>query len=111
MSLLMSNPADGAIAIVEPDDVDRWKVRGWQPADKPADTEMIWMHNATTDGRAKCPLGVVEQWRALGWELSAPPEPVDLTKDRRFTDQPANEPAAKAPTKSARTGRQTQTEE
>lgn len=119
----MSNPADGAYALIGPDDVDRWTVRGWQPVTKePGDQTMVWLHHPESDGRAQFPAGVVPQWQALGWQPGAPPEPVDLTKDPKLVDQPAQyifaEPGTakesfvpKTTNRSARAGRQSETQE
>lgn len=119
----MSNPADGAYALVEQDKVGRWTVRGWQPATKePGNLTMVWLYHAESEGRAQFPAGVVPQWMERGWMPDAPPEPVDLTKDPRLPDQPAQFIFAEAEqspevfvpkttTKSAGAGRQPKNEE
>lgn len=102
----MSNPADGAYALIDPDDVDRWTVRGWLPVTKePGDQTTVWLHHAESDGRAQFPAGVVPQWMALGWQPGAPPEPVDLTKDPKLVDQPPASPLAPEQTETQTTGR------
>ncbi|WBB73232.1 hypothetical protein O7602_26690 [Micromonospora sp. WMMD1128] len=65
---------------------DRWVPRGWSEADEPSGTEMVWMHHPQTGGRQRFAAGVIEQWVALGWEPSAPPEPVDVLHDAQLVD-------------------------
>ena len=82
---------------------DRWVPLGWSETTEPVDAEMVWMHNATTDGRAQFAAGVVETWRALGWEPSAPPEPVDVLHDEQLVDVAPAQPAAQSTTDSSKT--------
>jgi hypothetical protein len=108
MGAWMTNPTDGSYALIEQDAVDPWRVRGWQPAtNEPTHKTMVWLHHEASGGQAQFPAGVVEQWMALGWKPGAPTEPIDLTKDPRLTDQPAE--AAPEITRTA-TGRQTKRE-
>ena len=107
MAVWMTNPTDGAYALVEQDAVDPWRLRGWQPATKePTAKTLVWLHHAESDGRAQFPASAVEQWTAKGWLPGAPPEPVALIKDPRLTDQPA-EPEPETPKTAA--GRQPKT--
>ena len=90
----MSDPY-GAKAHV--DQVDKWIPRGWSESDEPTGAEMVWCGNEATGGRAQFPASVLEQWQALGCVPSEPPEPVDLTKDPKLVDQPADSLPAPEP--------------
>ncbi|HEY9414673.1 MAG TPA: hypothetical protein VIQ30_07945 [Pseudonocardia sp.] len=91
--------------VVGAEERDRWVPRGWSETTEPTGDERVWMHNATTDGRAQFAAGVVETWRALGWEPSAPPEPVDVLHDEQLVDvAPAQtQPAAQSTTNNTET--------
>lgn len=74
---------------------DRWVPRGWSETTEPAGEERVWMRHTVHQGHAQFAAGVVETWRALGWEPSAPPEPVDVLHDAQLVDvAPAPVPAA-----------------
>ena len=87
----IADPNTGVKAVVEgAAERDRWvQVQGWSETDGPAPSDRVWVHNAQTDGRAamthEAALGL---WAGLGWTLSAPPEPLDLTKAPARVDQP-----------------------
>ncbi len=88
--------AEGNRAFVTRDEVDTWKPRGWKTTDEPTyDTAevMVWLQHEVTNGKARFAASVVPQWQALGWHPTAPPAPVDLTKDPQLTDL-TEEPAA-----------------
>lgn len=81
---------------------DRWVPLGWSETIEPAGDERVWMRHTDHGGHAQFAAGVVETWRALGWEPSAPPEPVDVLHDEQLVDvAPASTPAAE--TKSTET--------
>lgn len=73
-----------------------------------------WVRNTTTGGYWQCPDGVLDHFRALGWEPSeAPPEPNPAIAERvawEAEQASARETAAaesakpKTPTKAARSG-------
>lgn len=91
---------------------DDWTPRGWAVTNKePRKDDLVWATNSETGGSQVFAYGATEQWAALGWQLSEPPTPRDLTKDPVLVDQaedetPADEEpvvkAAPAPKKSAR---------
>lgn len=77
----------GSKALVEgADQRDRWKPLGWSEADDPAGDDRVWMRHTDHNGHAQFPASVVGTWRALGWEPSAPPEPVDVLHDEQLVD-------------------------
>ncbi|AGL13880.1 hypothetical protein [Actinoplanes sp. N902-109] len=98
----------GAKAIVEgADERDTWtKVRGWAETTEPVAGELVWMQHEEHGGRAQFDARVVPDWEHLGWNVSSPPEPVDLTKDPTLVDQPPAEaePVAAKPVKRAASG-------
>ncbi len=98
--------ADGAKAlVVGADERDRWRVHGWTEAGAPAGLDRVWLQHEETGGRQLFAAEAAPTWSALGWHPAAPPEPVDLTRDPQFVDQPAvpaepklaAAPAAEAP--------------
>lgn len=101
----------GTRALVEgKEERDRWVGgHGWADSTEPAtgDQVQVWMQHAKHGGRAKFPASVVETWKGLDWEPSAPPEPVDVLHDQHLVDEaaapagPDAEPAVKAAPKNA----------
>lgn len=78
----------GEKALVDDADRDRWKLHGWTEADEPTDREFVWMEHAD-DGVTQpglVPWGARDYWQGIGWEPSAPPEPVNPTRDPVLTD-------------------------
>jgi hypothetical protein len=67
---------------------DRWTPLGYQVVDEPSPTDFVWMRKDGLDAPARFPYGAAPTWEAMGWEYSAPPEPVDVTKDSQLFDQP-----------------------
>lgn len=97
--------AQGTYARVAENKVDDWKPLGWDVADEPAYDSaevMVWLQHEITGGRQRFAAPVVPQWQALGWHPTAPPAPVDLTRDPQLTD-PAEEPASHATPKKSTT--------
>lgn len=77
----------GSFASVEgADQRDRWKPLGWSEAGEPSGGDRVWMRHTDHGGHAQFPAGVVETWRALGWQPSSPPEPVDVLHDAQLVD-------------------------
>lgn len=74
------------------DQRDYWtKVQGWSETGEPSRTDQVHVEHPDA-GRGQLPYGaIVGGWDALGWLPTAPPEPVDLTKDPQLVDQPAAE--------------------
>lgn len=60
---------------------DRWTPRGWEQADEPGPTDFVYMRKEGLEQPAQFAYGAAETWQAMGWEFTAPPEPVDVTKD------------------------------
>lgn len=91
---------EGVKALVEGAETrDTWvKVHGWQLTEEPTSTDLVWLQHNETGGKARFAAEAAPQWAGLGWHPSAPPEPVDLTKDPQLVDQPAADlaPAAAA---------------
>lgn len=86
------------------EELDRWVPRGWSEATEPVDGERVWMRHTDHGGHQLFAAGVVETWRALGWEPSAPPEPVDVLHDAQLVDvAPAQTPAAQSTTDNSTT--------
>lgn len=77
---------------------DRWTPRGWQVVEEPSATDFVYLRNPETGGIAPFAYGSVDTWQQMGWEFSAPPEPVDVTKDPAVfaQDQQRAKPAKKA---------------
>lgn len=81
---------------------DRWTPLGWpESTSEPADTDMVWMRAEGIELPARYPYAAREYWQSRGWTFSAPPEPVDDTKDPALADQPAA--TVEAPAKSSAT--------
>ncbi len=76
---------------------DRWIPLGWSAVDEPADDRQVWMRADGIEMPARYPYGAREFWQGRGWTFSAPPEPVDLTKDPALSDQPTPEPVKAEP--------------
>ncbi len=92
------NPNGGAKALVEgAEERDRWtRVHGWDEADEPVSGDMVHVTNADTGGQTTLPWDTLAEgayWHGVGFAPSAPPEPVDVTKDPALRDQPAAKPA------------------
>lgn len=92
--------SEGVKALVEgAEERNRWvQLQGWTEADEPQPGDRIWVHNSETDGRTVLPADVMGEgsyWRGVGFTPSAPPEPLDLTKDPALRDQPKPTPAAR----------------
>jgi hypothetical protein len=80
----------GAKALVEgADERDRWLPHGWAETDAPVVGDLVWLQHDVHHGRQLFAAAAAEQWAGLGWHPSAPPEPVDLTKDPQLVDQAA----------------------
>jgi hypothetical protein len=97
------DPNGGAKALVEgAEERNRWtQVQGWDEADEPVPGDMVWAFNEAAGGHTKLPhdtLGEGGYWHGVGWRPSAPPEPVDVTKDPALRDQPATRPAPRSAT-------------
>lgn len=99
----------GGKALVEgAEERDRWVPLGWAQADEPAESDKVWMRHEGIEQPAQFNASVVETWKALGWEPSPPPEPVDLLHDQHLVDpvvadaaptpKPAAAPAASSTT-------------
>ncbi|WP_422744355.1 hypothetical protein ACN27B_08725 [Micromonospora sp. WMMD754] len=73
---------------------DRWVPRGWSESTEPAGSDQVWMRHTDHGGHAQFAADVVETWRALGWEPSAPPEPVDVLHDAQLVDVQSTSTAA-----------------
>lgn len=100
--------ADGVKAVVDSvAERDRWiRVHGASEAAAVVPGDRVWLRHTIHGGYAALPAEAAEQWAALGWQPSAPPEPVDTTKDPALTDPaPAAEPE-KTPTRTAAGGDQ-----
>jgi hypothetical protein len=83
----------GAKALVEgADERDRWRPHGWAETDAPVAGDLVWLQHDVHGGRQLFAAAAAEQWAGLGWRPSAPPEPVDLTKDPQLVDQAAGGP-------------------
>ncbi|WP_329013233.1 hypothetical protein OG271_04030 [Micromonospora rifamycinica] len=84
--------------VVGAEERDRWVPLGWAETTEPAGDDMVWMRHAGHGGHAQFAAGVVETWQSLGWEPSAPPEPVDVLHDDHLVDvtAPAAEPQTPA---------------
>ena len=88
----ITDPNGGAKALVEgAEERDRWvHIQGWSESGEPVSGDMVWAFNPNTGGRAKLPHDpLADYWKGVGFVPSAPPEPVDLTKDPALRDQPA----------------------
>jgi hypothetical protein len=90
----ISDPNGGALALVEGvEERKTWtQVHGWDESDGPVSGDMVWAYNAEADVHGKLPhdtLGEGGYYRGVGWVPSAPPAPVDVTKDPALRDQPA----------------------
>jgi hypothetical protein len=67
-----------------------------------ADTRpgFTWLRHPETGGTWECPDGAVDQWEAMGWERTDPPEVVNpavaarLEQERQFAEQRAAEEKA-----------------
>lgn len=98
MSGWIVDPNSGTKALVEDAaEYDRWtRVHGWAETAEPAGDERVWVRHAETGGRSVLPHSAIGgYWAANGWAPSAPPEPVDRTKDPALADQtPQPVPAA-----------------
>lgn len=81
----------GQVAGIE--ERDRWTPRGWQVVGEPAPTDFVWMRKEGLAEPARFPYGAAATWQAMGWEFTAPPEPVDVTKDPKLFDQAPARPA------------------
>lgn len=100
----ISDPNGGAKALVEGVEArNTWtQVQGWTESDEPVSGDMVWAYNAEAEVHGKLPhdtLGEGGYYRGVGWVPSAPPAPVDVTKDPALRDQPA--PAKATTTSSA----------
>lgn len=91
---------------------DQWSPRGWKSTSAPKSGDKVWLQQKQTGGKQLFDKDVVEVWAALGWKPSAPPEPVDLTKDNKLTDPAeevlAEEVAEVKPAKSAASAKKEQ---
>lgn len=83
------------------DQADYWTPQGWKKAPEPGPQDLVWLRQAITGGKAKFAYTISATWSALGWELSEPPTPVDLTKDHKLVDVVPVEPEPEAPKKAA----------
>lgn len=99
----------GSKALVEgAEERDRWKPAGWSETDEPSGEDMVWLAHAEHGGRQRFAAAAVASWQALGWQPCAPPEPVDLLRDRALSDaRPAIADVDSAPPKSAKATRAT----
>lgn len=79
------------------------RVRGWRIADAPAPTDQVQVVNGDLFGRIPF-AALADGWADLGWKPGAPPEPIDLTKDPTFVDQPPVAGPAMPQTKTAAGG-------
>lgn len=74
------------------DERDRWTPRGWTETSEPGPTDFVWMRKEGLDQPAQFAYGAAATWQQMGWEYSAPPEPVDVTKDPQLFDQQDDAP-------------------
>lgn len=78
----------GSKATIPAADRDHWKLHGWTASDEPADGDFVWMEHPD-DGIARPGLvayAARDYWQGIGWQPSAPPEPVNPTRDPALTD-------------------------
>lgn len=77
------------------DERDRFvRLHGWVDASEPADGDFVWMSHPD-DGIANpglVPWAARDYWQGIGWQPSAPPEPVNPAVDPVLTDTRAAEP-------------------
>jgi hypothetical protein len=90
----IADPNGGALAVVEGVEArNTWtQVQGWTEADEPVSGSVVWAYNEDAEGHAKLPHDSLKEggyWHGVGWRPSAPPAPVDVTKDPALRDQPA----------------------
>lgn len=82
----------GTYALVEgAEQRDEWvKVRGWAETVEPGPTDQVHVVNdEPTVGGGRLPYAALEAGMdGLGWKPGPPPEPVDVTRDPAFVDQP-----------------------
>lgn len=100
------DPNSGAKALVDTAaERDCWtEVYGWSTTTEPSGDERVWVHHPDTGGRAVLPAAAIGgYWSALGWAPSAPPEPVDTTKDPALVDQTPQPAPAATTTKETKT--------
>jgi hypothetical protein len=69
------------------DERDRWRPHGYADTADPVAGDLVWLQHDVSGGRQVFAAEAAEQWAGLGWHPSAPPEPVDLTKDPMLVDQ------------------------
>ena len=92
----IADPNGGAKALVEGvEERNRWtQVQGWDESQEPVSGDTVWAYNVAAEGHAKFPHDTLAEggyWHGVGWAPSAPPEPIDVTKDPALRDQPAQE--------------------
>lgn len=82
-------------------DADEWTPRGWSVTTEPVDGDFVWMsHPDIAVPGNPIAWGARDYWMGRDWAPSAPPPPVDPTRDPALVDVPAKPPAASAPVKS-----------
>lgn len=95
--------AEGTFGQVEGvEERDRWTPLGYEVADEPAATDFVWMRHEGIEQPARFAYDAAPTWQQMGWTFSAPPEPVDPTKDPAVVDQPKQAPAKAAPSASGK---------
>lgn len=105
----ISNPNGGAKAIVEGvEERNRWtQIHGWDEADEPVSGDLVWAYNEAAEGHTTLPHDSLAEggyWSGVGWAPSAPPAPVDVTKDPALRDQPRPARAATSTPAASPTG-------
>lgn len=71
---------------------DRWAPHGWTVTGAPTDREFVYMRHPDLSQPGLIPWGARAYWTGIGWQPSAPPEPVNPTKDPALADPAAAEP-------------------
>lgn len=92
-SYWISDPNGGALALVEGvEERKTWTlIHGWDESEGPVSGDMVWAYNANAEVYGKFPHDSLVEggyWLGVGWAPSAPPAPVDVTKDPALRDQP-----------------------
>lgn len=77
----------GEKAVVEGDaERDRFSPHGWKESTAPADGDFVWMSHPDTQKPGLIAWGAREYWQGVGWQPSAPPEPVNPAIDPTLVD-------------------------
>lgn len=70
---------------------DRLFPHGWRETSEPVDGDFVWMSHPDPDigNPGLLPWSAREYWQGIGWEPSAPPEPVNPALDPVLNDKAA----------------------